>query len=81
MNANHSIIAKIFEEEVNSPLKGEFEKHLVKEISNPFGNAIVNFFATKEASQKYHMQHKMFCKDMGLLIIKNNMPMQFVECL
>jgi len=69
VNANHSIIAKIFEEEVNSPLKGEFEKHLAKKRSNQFGSAIVNFFPTKEPSRKYHMQQKVFLKDMGLLII------------
>jgi hypothetical protein len=56
VNANHVIIAKIFEEEVNSPLKGKFDKHFAKKRSNPFGNAIVNFFATKKPSQKYHMQ-------------------------
>ncbi len=44
VNANHSIITKIFEDEVNSPLKGEFEKHLAKKRSNQFGSAIVNFF-------------------------------------
>ncbi len=52
MNANHFIIAKIFEEEVNNPLKGEFEKHLAKKRSNPFGSAIVNFFAIKRLPQK-----------------------------
>jgi hypothetical protein len=58
VNVNHFIIAKIFEEEISTPLKGEFEKHLAKKRSNPFGDAIVNFFATKKPSQKYHMQQK-----------------------
>jgi hypothetical protein len=30
VNANHSIIAKMFEEEVNSPLKGKVDKQLAK---------------------------------------------------
>jgi hypothetical protein len=47
VNANHSIIAKLFEEEVNSPLKGKVENQLAKKRSNPCGNAIVKFFATK----------------------------------
>jgi len=47
VNANHSIIAKMFEKEVNSPLKGKVEKQLAKKRSNPCGNAIVTLFATK----------------------------------
>jgi hypothetical protein len=69
VNANHFIIAKIFEEEVNSPFKGKFEKHPAKTRSNQFGSVIFKFFATKKPSQKYHMQQKVFLKDMGLLII------------
>jgi hypothetical protein len=30
LNANHFIIAKMFEKEVNNPLKGEVEKQLAK---------------------------------------------------
>jgi hypothetical protein len=30
VNANHSIIAKMFEEEVNNQLKGEVKKQLAK---------------------------------------------------
>jgi hypothetical protein len=30
VNVDHSIIVKIFEEELNSPLKGEVEKQLAK---------------------------------------------------
>jgi hypothetical protein len=47
VNANHSIIAKMFEEGLNSPLKRKVEKQLGKKRSNPCGNAIVKFFATK----------------------------------
>jgi len=47
VNANHSIIAKMFEEEMNSPLKGKVEKQLAKKRSNPCGSVIVKFFATK----------------------------------
>jgi hypothetical protein len=30
VNADHSIIVKMFEDEINSPLKGEVERQLVK---------------------------------------------------
>jgi DNA-binding transcriptional ArsR family regulator len=32
VNANYSIIVKIFEEKLNSPLKGKVEKQLAKKI-------------------------------------------------
>jgi hypothetical protein len=47
MNANHSIIAKMFEEKVNGSLKGEMEKQPTKKRLNPYGSAIVNFFVAK----------------------------------
>jgi hypothetical protein len=47
VNVNHSIIAKMFEEELNSPLKRKLEKQLSKKRSNPCGNAIVKFLAIK----------------------------------
>ncbi len=47
MNANHIIIAKMFEEEVNRSSKGEVEKQPRKKRLNPYGNAIVNFFVAK----------------------------------
>jgi hypothetical protein len=34
-------------EEVNSPLKAKVDKQLARKRSNPCGNAIVKFFATK----------------------------------
>jgi hypothetical protein len=46
VNVNHFIIAKMFEEELNSPLKRKMEKQFGKKRSNPCGNAIVNFLTT-----------------------------------
>jgi hypothetical protein len=47
VNANHFIIAKMFEEEVNRSLKGEVEKQPTKKRLNPYGSVIVNFFVVK----------------------------------
>jgi hypothetical protein len=44
VNANHSIIVKMFEEEVNRSLKGEVEKQPTKKRLNPYRSAIVFFF-------------------------------------
>jgi hypothetical protein len=74
VNANHSIIAKLFEEEINNPLRGKVGKQLAKK-QNPFGNAIVNFFVVKEPFYNDDMQQKLFLADMCLLIVKNHLDM------
>ncbi len=55
VNANDSIIAKMFEKEINSLVRGDVEKQLAKKNSNTSNNAIVNFFVAKEPSQKHRM--------------------------
>jgi hypothetical protein len=52
VNEDHSIIAKMFKEEVNSPLKWEAERQHVKTRSNPHSNVIVNCFVTKYPNSK-----------------------------
>lgn len=71
----------MFEKNVNNPLRGEVDGQFVKKRSNPIGSAIVNFFTTKKPFWKDHMHQKLFLKDMGLSIVKNHLPMQFVESL
>jgi hypothetical protein len=44
-----------------------------------FGGQISNFFITKDPSKKDNVQQKDFLQDLGLLIVKNDLPMQFVE--
>ncbi len=51
LQKNHFIIAKMFEEEMNSPLKEEMEKWLSKR-DNLFGNAIVKKIIVKVPFQK-----------------------------
>jgi hypothetical protein len=45
----------MFEEEINSPLKGEVEKQLVKKRSNPFSSAIIKFLLPKNFSKKTYV--------------------------
>jgi hypothetical protein len=47
VDANHVILYKIFEEEVNSFLKGSVERQLIKKCPNIFGSSIFNFFVAK----------------------------------
>jgi hypothetical protein len=71
----------MFEKDMNNPYKGEMEKQTTKKKSNSYGNAIVNFCVAKYFFQKDHMYEFFFIEDMGLLIVKNHISMQFVESL
>jgi hypothetical protein len=71
----------MFEEDMNNPLKGEMEKQTTPKKSNSYGNVIVNFCVPKYFFQTDHMYELFFIEDMGLLIIKNHISMQFVESL
>jgi hypothetical protein len=44
-----------------------------------FGVKFSISFATKDLSKKDDVQQKDFLQDLGLLIVKNDLPMQFVE--
>jgi len=44
-----------------------------------FGNSISKFFITKSSCKKDDVQWKEFLEDLALLIVKNNLPIQFVE--
>jgi hypothetical protein len=78
---DYSIIAKMFEENVSNPLRGKVDRHFVNKRSNPISSAIVNFLTTKKPFWKDHMHQKLFLEDMCLSIVKNHLPMQFVESL
>ncbi len=44
MDANHTLLAKKFEEEVNSFVKSGLERQLAKKRPNVFANEIFEFF-------------------------------------
>jgi hypothetical protein len=78
VNSNHCNIFRFFEKQVNYRLK-ENERQPSKKRPNISSNSISSFFATKEPFKKDEVQQKQFFKDLGLLIIKNHLPLQFVE--
>jgi hypothetical protein len=49
VNANHAIVAKTFEGEINSLLRKTIEKRPTKKRPTLFGNQISIFFATKKS--------------------------------
>jgi hypothetical protein len=52
MPINHSIIAKMFEEKVNSPLKREMKKLFTKKIPSLFCNSSFNFLLANNLLKK-----------------------------
>jgi hypothetical protein len=44
-----------------------------------FGESILKFFPIKDSFKRKDVPQKEFLEDLGLLIIKNNFPIQFME--
>ncbi len=55
------------------------ERQLTKKRTNPFGLSISIFFAIKNSFKKNDVQQKEFDEDLGFLIVKNNLRIQFVD--
>jgi hypothetical protein len=70
---------KKIEEEINNEIVRIIERQPTKKRPNVLTNAISVFFAIKEPFNKDDVQQKDFLQDLGLLIVKNNLPLQFVE--
>jgi hypothetical protein len=39
----------------------------------------LSFFSTKDSFKKDDVRQKQFLQDLGLLVVKNHLPMHFVE--
>ncbi len=52
MDAEHTLLTKKFEEEVNSLVKSGFERQLTKKWPNVFANEISKFFLLKNPFKK-----------------------------
>jgi hypothetical protein len=50
-------------------------KNSSKDKANVPGNAISSFFVIKEPFKRDDVQQKDFLQDLGLLIVKNNLPL------
>jgi hypothetical protein len=64
---------------VNSLLTRKKEKQLARKRANLSRNSISKFFVAKDFFLKDDVHHKKKMEDLGLLIVKNNLPIQFVE--
>jgi len=79
VDAEHSLLAKTFDKEMNSLVKSELERELVKKRQNVYSSEISKFFIAKILYKKKDVQLKQFLEDLALLIIKSHMPIHFVE--
>jgi len=57
----------------------EDERQPSKKISNISSNSISSSFVAKELFKKDDVKQKQFLEYLGLLIVKNHLPLQFVE--
>jgi hypothetical protein len=78
VDANHNMLAKKFDEEMNSYIKANVEKQLVFFKTNIYGISILNMFSFIVSSKEDELEQKEFLEDLALLIIKNHLLMQFV---
>ncbi len=79
MDAKHIVITKMFEEEVNTLLKGREERQPKKKKRLCLVGQFFYFFSIKDFLNKKDVSQKEFLEDLGLLIVKNNLPIQFVK--
>ncbi len=64
---------------MNSPLRNVFESQLAIKWPNVFNFKILKFFGAKDPLKKDVVQQKQFLQDLTLLVVKNHLPIQFVE--
>ncbi len=71
MDANCSFITQMFEKKMNSLLKRTKERQPSKKRTNP---SISKFFFVKDTFNKEDVSQKEYLEDLGLLIVKKNLP-------
>ncbi len=74
VDVDHFIIAKKFEEEINNEVIGRVERQRTKKRSNVIAS-VIYIFVVKEPFKKDDVQQKDFLQDLGLLIVKDNLPL------
>jgi hypothetical protein len=79
VDADHALLAKKFEEEVDSPMTIVLEKELGKKKFNVSIFELSKFFGVKVSFKKDVVLQKRFMQDLGLFLIKNHQLIQFVE--
>jgi len=79
LDADHSTIYKRLQEEINNERRKNVEKQSTKKSYLISNFSIFEFFALKYPFKKDDVEQKMFVENFALLIMKNHLPLQFVE--
>jgi hypothetical protein len=77
VDVNHVVLYNKFENVVNNFLKGNVERQLMKKCPSISRSSISNFFVA--IYKQNDVEQQQFLEDFGLLVVKNNLPIQFVE--
>jgi hypothetical protein len=73
MDANHGLIVKKIEEEMNN-FKSPLESQLTKKRFVMNASVISNFLGAINPYKKDNVHQKDFVENLGLLVIKNHLP-------
>lgn len=79
MDAEHTLLAKKFEEEVNNHVSVVWRGNQQRKDPICLLMKSLSFFSTKDYFKKDDVQQKQFFQDLGLLVVKNHLFMHFVE--
>jgi hypothetical protein len=74
MDANHGLIIKKIEEEMNNNFKNPLESQLAKKRFVMNASVISNFLGAINPYKKDNVHQKDFVENLGLLVIKNHLP-------
>jgi hypothetical protein len=73
------LIARIFGKKLNNNVKNLMEKQLAKKRSIVSGSEISKFFGAINPFKKDNVHQNDFMENLGILILKIHLPIQFVE--
>jgi hypothetical protein len=79
VDAKHTIITNFFKKKEFFLLKGKEETQPAKKRTIVFNVSISKKLSVKDSFKKEDVLNKEFLEELGLLIIKNNLLIQFVE--
>ncbi len=74
MDVDHVVLYKTFEEEANNYLRGSVERQPINKCPSISESSISNFFLAKNLYNQNNVEQHQFLKDLGLLVVKNNLP-------
>ncbi len=79
LDVDHSTIYKRFQKEINNQRKENVRRQFVKKRFLISNSSIYNFFASKVPFKKDAVEQHMFVENLAFLIMKNHLPLQFLE--